>query len=55
MYSTREVAQKLSISPRTVQRLISKREITSVRVGGQRRVPEEALRAYLERHTWEMA
>jgi excisionase family DNA binding protein len=55
MYSTEEVGAKLRVSKRTVQRLIRNRKISSILVGGQRRITQEALDTYLKRQTCEAA
>jgi excisionase family DNA binding protein len=46
--TVKEAAQRLSISQRTLARLISRREIASVRIGRCRRIRQEALREYLK-------
>lgn len=43
------VAERLAVSPRTVYRLMSRRELIYVWVGYRRRVPDWALRDYLTR------
>jgi excisionase family DNA binding protein len=52
-FTTREVAEKLDVSTRTVQRIISARQISFVRIGGRLRIPESALMEYLARRTCE--
>jgi excisionase family DNA binding protein len=44
-----EVARRLSVSPRTVRRLVDAGELSSFRVGGQVRIESAALAAYLAR------
>lgn len=44
-----EVADHLRVSKMTVYRLITDAELDSIRVGRVYRVPEEALKTYLER------
>lgn len=46
-----EVAESLRVSRRTVQREIAQCRLAAVRVGGQVRIPEAALAAYLEAQT----
>ena len=41
--SVREVADRLKVSPRTVQRLIRKKDLRAYRVGRQLRIPELAI------------
>ena len=48
-YTTRELAQLLSVNPETVRREAARGHLKSVRVGSERRYPESAVRAYLER------
>lgn len=48
-YSTRELAKLLSVNPETVRREAARGRLKSVRVGSERRYPESAVRAYLER------
>ncbi len=43
LLSVREVAEKLRVSPRTVQRLIRANELRAFRVGRQLRIPELAV------------
>lgn len=44
-----EVADCLGVSRRTVERIVSRREVATVKVRGSRRVSEAALVAYVER------
>ena len=53
MYTIKEVAAKLRVSDKTVQRMISGKEITSILVRGQRRIPQAALDEYLKRYACE--
>jgi excisionase family DNA binding protein len=48
-YTTRELAKLLSVNPETVRREAARGLLKSVRVGSERRYPESAVRAYLER------
>lgn len=48
-YRADQVAEALSISPAAVYRLIRSGELESVQIGGSRRVPADALRAFLDR------
>ena len=41
--TTREVAERLQLSEKTVYRLIASRELPAVRFGGQYRIPVDAL------------
>ena len=45
--TVREVADQLQLAPTTVYRLIQRREIPAVRVGGSRRIPTDALQQLL--------
>lgn len=45
--TTREVAERLQLSERTVYRLIASRELPAVRFGGQYRIPVDALKRRL--------
>ncbi len=51
MLSPAEIAARLRISRRTVNRLISTGAITATRVGGQWRVEPAALEAYVKAQT----
>ena len=42
------VADYLSVSPRTVRRLIADRDLRCVQVGGQKRIDPKDLEAYLK-------
>jgi excisionase family DNA binding protein len=48
-YTTRELAKLLSVNPETARREAARGLLKSVRVGSERRYPESAVRAYLER------
>jgi excisionase family DNA binding protein len=48
-WTVEEVAAHLRVSKMTVYRLIQDAELGSVRIGRVFRVPEDALREYLER------
>ena len=50
-YKTREVAELLSVHEETVLRLAQCGNLRSVRVGSERRYPESAIVAFLERNT----
>ena len=47
-FTAREVAERLKLSRRTVYRLIARKEIPTVRLGGQYRIPAAALEKRLE-------
>lgn len=44
------LAEYLNVSERTVRQLIAEQSIESVRVAGARRIPAEAVDAYLAKH-----
>ncbi|MCC6269619.1 MAG: helix-turn-helix domain-containing protein [Chloroflexi bacterium] len=44
-----EVAERLGVSRKSVQRLVKAGEFRAIRIGGSVRVAEEELRLYLER------
>ena len=48
-YSTRELAVLLKANPETIRRAAARGLLRSVRVGAERRYPESAVKAYLER------
>lgn len=54
-YTTRELAKLLSVNPETIRREAARGRLKSVRVGSERRYPESAVRAYLERLTEDAA
>jgi excisionase family DNA binding protein len=43
----REAARRLSLSPRTIAKLISSRELPSLKVGRRRIIPVAALEAFI--------
>lgn len=45
MYTIAEVAARLATTTRTIERLIQRRKLPAVRVGGLRRIPREAVEA----------
>jgi excisionase family DNA binding protein len=47
-YTTRELAERLSVHPETIRREVRRGRLRSVRVGAERRYPESAVRAWLE-------
>lgn len=49
LYTTIDAAAQLSVSPRTVERLIRDGELTSVKLGRRRLVPHTALTDYVQR------
>jgi excisionase family DNA binding protein len=50
LLTVKQVAEQLQVHPQTVYKLISRRQLDSVRLGSRsRRVPQEALEAYAER------
>jgi excisionase family DNA binding protein len=48
--TTKEVAEKLRVTVRTVHKLIEEGELTAFRVGSQWRIPPEEVDAMLERN-----
>jgi excisionase family DNA binding protein len=50
LLTVKQAAEHLQVHPQTVYKLISRRQLDSVRLGPRsRRVPQEALEAYTER------
>lgn len=49
--SAEVVATALGVSPRTIHRLVEAGELSALRVGRQRRIPQAELDAFVERHT----
>ena len=49
----REVAERLNVSPRTIQRLVKAGKLRAYRVGGQIRIPEAALKEMMIGVTFE--
>jgi excisionase family DNA binding protein len=49
MLSTRQIATRYDVHPRTVIRWINSRGLAGVRVGGHWRVPEDAMDEWLTR------
>jgi excisionase family DNA binding protein len=50
LLSPAEAAQRLSVSRRTVERLIARGELASMTIGQRsRRIPEDAVRSYIDR------
>jgi excisionase family DNA binding protein len=49
LHTVDEVAHELRVSPDTVYRLVRSGEIGAHRIGGQVRIPAEAVDAYLRR------
>ena len=47
-YSTRELAELLSVHPETVLRMAQRGDLRSTRIGSDRRYPESAVREYLD-------
>jgi excisionase family DNA binding protein len=47
-YSTRQLAELLSVNPETIRREAQRGRLRSVRIGSERRYPESAVRQYLE-------
>lgn len=50
IYTVREVAEAWNVSRMTIYRLVHSGEIYSLRIGHNFRIPERALRMYLNRH-----
>ena len=48
IYTVKEVAQILQTSRQQVRRMIQGEELAAVRVGREWRIPEEALKAFLD-------
>ena len=44
LLAVKEVAERLNVSPRTIQRLVKAGKLRAYRVGGQLRIPEAALK-----------
>lgn len=55
LWRVEEVAELLGICRSRVFDLLNAGELTSVKIGSSRRVPDEAVRAYIERLTQEVA
>lgn len=55
LWRVEEVAELLGICRSRVFGLINAEELTSVKIGASRRVPDETVRAYIERLTGEAA
>ena len=53
LLSVREVAERLKVSPRTVQRLVRKKDLRAYRVGRQLRIPELAITELLRNTKFE--
>jgi excisionase family DNA binding protein len=49
--SAEGVATALGVSRRTIHRLVDAGELSALRVGRQRRIPQSELDAFVERHT----
>lgn len=49
LHSIPDAADRLSISARVLERLISDGQVETVKIGRRRLVPEEALTAYVEK------
>jgi excisionase family DNA binding protein len=54
-YKIKDAARLLSVSPRTVERLLAAGELASVGRGKLRRIPYESILAYIARNTNEAA
>ena len=48
-YTTAELAERLRANPETIRREAARGHLHSVRVGAERRYPESAVHAWLER------
>ncbi|NQU44529.1 helix-turn-helix domain-containing protein [bacterium] len=55
MLSVETVAERFNVSPRTVIRLIERRQIKALRVGRQWRISKEWLEEWLNQHTTDVA
>jgi len=49
LYTLREAAQRLSISLSTIQRLVARGELTSLKIGRTRRISQQALDNFVTR------
>ena len=49
-FTPKTLADYLNVSERTVRQMIAEQRIDSVRVGGARRIPAEAVDAYVAKH-----
>lgn len=49
LHAIPDAAEKLSVSPRVLERLIHDGEVETVKIGRRRLVPDEALTDYIER------
>lgn len=49
LYTPEEAAQQLACSRRTVYELISSGDLESIKIRGARRIPVDAVAAYIER------
>jgi excisionase family DNA binding protein len=47
-YTVPQAARKLAISPRSMWHLVHTEQVESFKIGASRRIPREALLAYLE-------
>ena len=47
-YTTRVLAELLSVNPETIRREAQRGRLRSVRIGSERRYPESAVRNYLD-------
>jgi excisionase family DNA binding protein len=48
VYTVREVAELLKVSPRTVERLIARHQLRALHIGRRLRVSHDALQAYVD-------
>lgn len=51
MHSPEDLANLFNVSKRTIQRILHRGEIRSILVGGQRRITQEELDAYVKRQS----
>jgi excisionase family DNA binding protein len=49
-YTTRELAERLSVNPETIRREAARGHLKCVRVGSERRYAESAVQEYLRRY-----
>jgi excisionase family DNA binding protein len=47
IYTVRDVAELLKVSPRTVERLIAQKQLRALHIGRRLRVTHDSLQAYL--------
>jgi len=48
-FTVREAAERLSVGPTTIYELLKRGELAAVRIGADRRIPADAIIAFLQR------